>query len=53
VLPLMSKLLNISLDLSRLGSATEETRKTLESFGLIRSYTQEKKKEEQQFRWFI
>jgi uncharacterized protein (TIGR00162 family) len=53
VLPPISKLLNVSLDLSRLESATEETKKTLESFGLIRSYTQEKKKEEQQFRWFI
>jgi uncharacterized protein (TIGR00162 family) len=53
VLAPMSKFLNVSLDLSRLESATEETRKTLESFGLIRGYTQEKKKEEQPLRWFI
>jgi uncharacterized protein (TIGR00162 family) len=49
----ISRFLNVSLDVSRLETATEETRKTLESFGLIRSYTQEKKKEEQPFRWSI
>jgi uncharacterized protein (TIGR00162 family) len=49
----LNKHLNLSLDLSRLDSAAEETKKTLESFGLIRTVGEEKKKEEQPFRWFI
>jgi uncharacterized protein (TIGR00162 family) len=49
----LNRFLGLNLDLSRLEAATEETKKTLESFGLIRSYTQEKKREEQQFRWSI
>jgi uncharacterized protein (TIGR00162 family) len=49
----VGRFLNVSLDLSRLDTATEETKKTLESFGLIRSYTEEKKKESQPFRWSI
>jgi uncharacterized protein (TIGR00162 family) len=49
----LSKFLNLNVDLSRLGAATGETTKMLESFGLIRSYTQEKKKVEQPFHWFI
>jgi uncharacterized protein (TIGR00162 family) len=53
VLTSLSKFLTLNLDLSRLDAATEETKKTLESFGLIRNYTQEKKKEEQQFRWSV
>lgn len=53
VLISMSKFLNVSLDFSRLESSTEETKRTLESFGLIKGVTQEKKKEEQPFRWFI
>jgi hypothetical protein len=34
-------------------AAAEETKKILESFGLIRNVGEEKKREEQQFRWFI
>jgi uncharacterized protein (TIGR00162 family) len=49
----LSKFLGLSTDLSRLEAATGETTKMLESFGLIRSFTQEKKKEEQTFRWSI
>jgi uncharacterized protein (TIGR00162 family) len=49
---IMSRLLKIDIDLSRLEKATEETRRILESFGLIMT-TQEKKKEEQNFRWSI
>jgi hypothetical protein len=49
----LNKHLNLSLDLSKLDSAAEETKKTLESFGLIRTVSEEKKKEEQPFRWFI
>jgi hypothetical protein len=52
VLASVSKFLNISLDLSRIGATAEETRRILESFGLIRSFTQERR-EEQPFRWSI
>lgn len=49
----LNKFLNMNVDLSRLDAATEETKNVLESFGLIRTTTEEKKKEGQQFRWFI
>ncbi len=49
----LNKYLNLNLDLSRLDVAAEETKKVLESFGLIRTAIEEKKKEEQPFRWFI
>jgi len=52
-LTVLSKFLGLSTDLSRLEAATGETTKMLESFGLIRSFNQEKKKEEQTFRWSI
>ncbi len=53
VLSALDKFLNLNLDLSKLDSSAEETRKVLESFGLIRTIGEEKKKEEQPFRWFI
>lgn len=49
----LSKFLNMNIDLSKLDAAAEETKNILESFGLIRTAGTEKKKEEQQFRWFI
>lgn len=49
----LSKFLNLKIDLSRLDSAAEKTKNILESFGLIRGFGEEKKKEEQRFRWFI
>jgi len=49
----VSKFLNLTIDLSGLDAAAEKTRKILESFGLIRRGTKEKKKEESQFRWSI
>lgn len=49
----LSKHLSLNLDLSRLDDAAEETKRVLESFGLIRTFSEEKKKEEQPFRWFI
>jgi hypothetical protein len=49
----LNRFLNLSVDLSKLDVAAEETKKILESFGLIRSVTEEKKKEEQHFRWSI
>jgi hypothetical protein len=52
-LSVLSKFLNLNLDLSGLDVATEKTQKILESFGLVRNVQEEKKKEEQRFRWFI
>jgi uncharacterized protein (TIGR00162 family) len=49
----VNKILNQKIDLSRLDATAEKTRKTLESFGLVRRGTKEKKKEESQFRWFV
>jgi uncharacterized protein (TIGR00162 family) len=48
----LDKYLGLNVDLSGLESAGDETKKILESFGLIRP-GEEKKKEEQQFRWSI
>jgi len=49
----LCKFLNMKVDLSRLDEAAEKTRKILGTFGLIRIAREEKKEEEQQFRWFI
>jgi proteasome assembly chaperone (PAC2) family protein len=45
--------LNLNVDLSKLEASSGEIKKILESFGIIRSITEEKKKEEEQLRWFI
>jgi uncharacterized protein (TIGR00162 family) len=52
-LTVLNKVFNMDIDISKLDMAAEDTKKTLESFGLIRTIGTEKKKEEQQFRWFI
>ena len=49
----LCKYLNLNLDLTRLEESGDEIKKILESFGIIRSITEEKKKEEEQLRWFI
>ena len=49
----LGKYLNLNVDLSKLEASGEEIKKMLESFGIIRTITEEKKKEEQQLRWFI
>jgi uncharacterized protein len=49
----LGKYLNLNVDLSKLEDSGGEIKKILESFGIIRSITEEKKKEEQQLRWFI
>jgi uncharacterized protein (TIGR00162 family) len=49
----LGKFLNMNIDLSRLDATAEETKKILESFGVIRNVVEEKKKEEQRFRWSI
>jgi uncharacterized protein (TIGR00162 family) len=49
----LGKYLNLNIDTSMLDAAAQETKKNLESFGLIRNIIEEKKKEEEQMRWFI
>ena len=49
----LAKFLNLTVDVSRLEESGGEIKKILESFGIIRTITEEKKKEEQQLRWFI
>jgi len=49
----LGKYLYLEIDLAGLEDSGEEIKKMLESFGIIRSITEEKKKEEQQLRWFI
>jgi len=50
---MLCKYLNLKIDLSCLEASCDEIKQMLESFGIIRSITEEKKKEEQQLRWFI
>ena len=50
---MLGKYLKLNVDLSGIEASGEEIKKMLESFGIIRSITEEKKKEEQQLRWFI
>ena len=47
------KFLNFEVDLTNLEQTGEEIKQMLETFGLIQSISEEKKKEEQQLRWFI
>lgn len=50
---MLEKYLKFDVDLAGLDDSCEEIKKILESFGLIRSIAEEKKKEEQKLRWFI
>ena len=52
-LSILNKFMDMNIDLAGVSSAAEETKKILESFGLIRNIGEEKKKGEQQFRWYI
>ena len=45
--------LKFDVDLSKLEVSANETKRILDSLGLIRNLAEEKKKEEQQMRWFI
>jgi uncharacterized protein len=49
----LGKFLGLDVDLSRLDASAERIKRMLEAFGLIRNIAEEKKKEEQQLRWFI
>jgi len=52
-LSMLNKHLGLNVDLARLNAATEETKRMLESFGLVRMAREEKKKEEDKFRWYV
>ena len=52
-LTIVGKYLDLNVDLSKLDVTADQTKKALESFGLIRNIAEEKKKEQQQMRWFI
>jgi uncharacterized protein (TIGR00162 family) len=49
----LGKYLNLNIDLSKIEVTADQTNKALESFGLIKNIAEEKKKEEQEMRWFI
>jgi uncharacterized protein len=49
----LGKFLNLQVNLDKIEDAGSQIKKMLELFGLMRSITEEKKKEEQQLRWFI
>jgi uncharacterized protein (TIGR00162 family) len=49
----LSKFLNLNINLSNLEATAERVKKILETFGLIRRIEEEKKKDEQKFRWFV
>jgi uncharacterized protein (TIGR00162 family) len=49
----LNKYLNLNVDLTNIEASGQDIKMMLESFGIIRSITEEKKKEEQQLRWFI
>jgi uncharacterized protein (TIGR00162 family) len=52
-LAVLGKYLGLDVDLSKLDATADQTKNVLESFGLIKNVAEEKKKEEQQMRWFI
>jgi uncharacterized protein (TIGR00162 family) len=49
----VSRYVGLSVDLSMVDVSAAETKKMLESFGLVRNIAEEKKKEEEALRWFI
>ena len=53
VLGVLGQFLGLEVDFGGLDVSVEETKRVLDSFGLIRNLSEEKKKEEQQMRWFI
>lgn len=52
-LSILGKYLNLNIDLSKIEATADQTNKALEYFGLIKNIAEEKKKEEQEMRWFI
>jgi uncharacterized protein len=52
-LEFLNKYLNLTVNVDGVEAAADQTKKLLESFGLIHNIQEEKKKEEQALRWFI
>lgn len=52
-LNLLNEYLTLRIDLTDLNKTTDYTKKLLEDFGIIRKISEEKKREDQQMRWFI
>jgi hypothetical protein len=52
-LNVLNKYLNLKVDFKDLNKTADNTKKLLEDFGIIRKIAEEKKKEDQQMRWFI
>lgn len=52
-LKILCKYLNLDIKLTDLDKTTSNTKKLLEDFGIIKKISKEKKKEDQQMRWFI
>ena len=52
-LEVLNKYLNLNLKYSNFDKTTKNKKKILEDFGIIRKISEEKKKEDQQMRWFI
>ncbi|MCX8150604.1 MAG: PAC2 family protein [Candidatus Bathyarchaeota archaeon] len=50
---MLNQFLKLNVDLTNVEFAAEQTKRQLESFGLVRNIQEEKKKEEQALRWFI
>lgn len=49
----IGKFLNLQVDQTQLEETSNEIKRMLETFGLVKTISEEKKKEEQQLRWFI
>ncbi len=49
----LNKFLGLNVDLSGVIYSAGETKKALESFGLVRNIDEEKKKEDEALRWYI
>jgi predicted ATP-grasp superfamily ATP-dependent carboligase len=49
----LCKFLNLQVDQTQLEETGTEIKRMLETFGLVKTISEEKKKEEQQLRWFI
>ncbi len=49
----LGKYLNLQVDQTHIEETGDEIKRMLETFGLVRTISEEKKKEEQQLRWFI
>lgn len=49
----LCEMLHLNVNLDKLNVAAEETRKILESFGLLESPLEERRKEESEYHWFV